>query len=66
MLDGLELVVALFEVGLVAVGGQELGVGELVVVADQREAAVGGGVVGDRWSASTVCSTCKRVLVILR
>lgn len=35
--DGLELVVALFEVGLVAVGGQDLGVGERVVVADQRE-----------------------------
>ena len=40
VLNGLELVVALFEVGLVAVGDQELGGGELVVVADQWEAAV--------------------------
>jgi len=45
--DALELVVALFEVRLVAVGGEQLGVGERVVVADQGEAAVGGGVVGD-------------------
>ena len=48
VLDGLQLVVAFLEVGLVAVGDQDLGVGELVVVGDQREAAVGGGVVADR------------------
>jgi hypothetical protein len=40
--------VALFEVGLVAVGGQQLGVGRRGVVGDQREAAVGAGVVGER------------------
>jgi hypothetical protein len=47
VVDGLELVVALLEVRLVAVGGQDLWVGELVVVADQREAAIAGGVVAD-------------------
>ena len=47
VLDGLQLVVALLEVGLVAVGGEQLGVGEVAVVADQGEAAVGGGVVAD-------------------
>ncbi len=47
VLDGLELVVALLEVGLVAVGAQQLGVDELLVVGDEREAAVGGGVVDD-------------------
>jgi len=41
------LVVAFLEVGLVAVGGEQLGVGEVLVVADQGEAAVGDGVVGD-------------------
>jgi hypothetical protein len=40
-------VVAFLEVRLVAVGGQQFGVGEVTVVADQGEAAVGGGVVGD-------------------
>jgi hypothetical protein len=44
---GLELVVAFLEVGLVAVGGEQLGVCELVVVGDERELPVGGGVVGD-------------------
>ena len=44
----LELVVALLEVRLVAVGDQDLRVGELVVVADQREAAVARGVAVDR------------------
>ena len=48
VLDALELVMALFEVGLVAVGAQQFGVGELVVVADQREAPVACGVVGNR------------------
>src|SRR5512144_2870782 len=47
VVDGLQLVVALFEVGLVAVGEQDVGVGEGVVVADQREAAVRRGVVAD-------------------
>jgi hypothetical protein len=40
-------VLPLFEVGLVAVCRQDLDVGELGVVADQREAAVGGGVAAD-------------------
>jgi hypothetical protein len=40
-------VVAAFEVGLVVVGGEQFCVGERGVVADQREAAVGRGVVGD-------------------
>src|SRR5260221_8733751 len=35
------------EVGLVAVGGQHLRVGHLLVVGDQREAAVACGAVGD-------------------
>jgi hypothetical protein len=47
VLDGLEQVVAAFEVGLVAVGGERLGVGQGGVVGDGREAAVGGRVVGD-------------------
>lgn len=34
-------------VGLVAVGAQQFGVRERLVVGDQGEAAVGGGVVGD-------------------
>jgi len=36
-------VVAFLEVWLVAVGGQQLGVGEVAVVADERELAVGRG-----------------------
>jgi hypothetical protein len=40
-------VVAPFEVGLVAVCGEYLGVGHVGVVGDQWEAAVAGGVVGD-------------------
>ena len=36
VLGGLEQVVAAFEVGLVAVGGQDVGVGERGVVGDQR------------------------------
>jgi predicted alpha/beta-hydrolase family hydrolase len=44
----LELMVTLLEVGLVAVGGEQIGGGEAVVVGDQREAAVAGSVVGDR------------------
>ena len=47
VLDGLEQVVAAFQVRLVAVGAEDLGVGQVAVVADQREAAVAGGVVGD-------------------
>src|SRR5665811_2198828 len=38
---------AAFQVRLVAVGAEDLGVGQVAVVADQREAAVAGGVVGD-------------------
>lgn len=38
---------ALLEVGLVAVGGQQLGVCEVAVVGDERELPVGRGVVGD-------------------
>ena len=48
--DGLgafEAVVAAFEVGLVAVGGEDLGRGEPGVVGDQRPAAVGGGSAAD-------------------
>ena len=44
--DGLgcfEAVVAAFEVGLVAVGGEDLGGGQVVVVGDQRPASVRGG-----------------------
>ena len=47
LLGAFELGVAAFQVGLVLVGGEHLGVGEVGVVGDQREAAVGGGVVGD-------------------
>ena len=46
MLDAFELGVAFLQVGLVFVGGEQLGVGQVTVVADQREAAVGGGVAG--------------------
>lgn len=46
--DAFELVVSFFEVGLVAVGGEGVGVGEVSVVGDQREAAVGGGFCGYR------------------
>ncbi|MGH3614525.1 MAG: hypothetical protein ACRDRK_18440 [Pseudonocardia sp.] len=42
---------AAFEVGLVAVGGQHLGVGQGGVVGDQGEAAVGGRVVGQHVEA---------------
>ncbi|MBK6501723.1 MAG: hypothetical protein IPG03_04975 [Candidatus Microthrix sp.] len=48
--DGLvvfEDVVSAFEVGLVAVRGEDFGVGEGGVVGDERETAVGGGVVGN-------------------
>src|SRR5450756_434853 len=38
---------AAFQVRLVAVGAEDLGVGQVAVVADQREGAVAGGVVGD-------------------
>ena len=50
--DGLvvfEDVVSAFEVGLVAVRGEDFGVGEGGVVGDERETAVGGGVVGNAW-----------------
>jgi hypothetical protein len=40
-------VVAPFEVGLVTVGGEYLGVGQVAVVGDQWETSVAGGVVGD-------------------
>ena len=46
-LGALELGVAFLQVGLVLVGGQQLGAGHGGVVADQREAAVGGGVARD-------------------
>ena len=46
VLDGFEQVGTALEVGLVAVGGQHLGVGQPGVVGHQREAAVGDGVVG--------------------
>lgn len=36
-----------FQVGLVSVGGQDFGVGEGAVVADQGEAAIAGGVGGE-------------------
>ncbi|MBK6438526.1 MAG: hypothetical protein IPF88_08005 [Candidatus Microthrix sp.] len=48
--DGLvafEEVVSAFEVGLVAVGGEDFGIGEMLVVGDERETAVAGGVVCD-------------------
>ena len=47
VLDALEEVVAPFEVGLVTVRGEYVGVGHVGVVSDQWEAAVAGGVVGD-------------------
>ena len=46
-LGALQLGVAFLQVGLVFVGGEQFRVGEVAVVADQREAAVGGGVVSD-------------------
>ena len=46
-LGALELGVAFLQVGLVLVGGQQLGAGHRGVVADQREAAVAGGVARD-------------------
>src|SRR6266540_1505550 len=48
VLDGLEQVVAAFEVGLVPVGDKRILLGQVPVVGDQREAAVAGGVVGDQ------------------
>ena len=39
--------VAPFEVGLIAIGGQHLGGGHGGVVGDERETAIGRGVVGD-------------------
>src|ERR1035437_1595512 len=47
VLDALEQVVSAFEVGLVAVGREDCGVGQVAVAGDQGEAAVAGGVVGD-------------------
>ena len=63
--DRLELVVADLEVGLVAVGREQFGVGELAVVVNQGELAVGGGVVATL-SASTVKVSVKIVVSVLR
>src|SRR5674476_682577 len=47
VLDAFEEVVAPFEVGLVTVRGEYLGVRQVAVISDQWEAAIAGGVVGD-------------------
>ena len=47
VLDALEQVVAAFEIRLVAVGGEHLSAGHVLVVGDQRPAAVADRVVGD-------------------
>src|SRR5665811_2583416 len=47
VLDAFEQVVAPFEIGLVAVGGEYLGVGQVGVVGNQWKASVAGGVVGE-------------------
>jgi hypothetical protein len=46
-LETLELGVPSFEMGLVLVRGEDLGVGESRVVGDEREAAVALGIEGD-------------------
>ena len=43
-----------FEIGLVFVSGEDLHVGEVTVVADQRKAAIAGRVIADVMSAATL------------
>ncbi len=40
MLDGFEQVVPAFEMGLVFVGGEDVGIGQVAVDGDQRKAAI--------------------------
>ncbi len=60
------MVVAFLEVRLVTVSGEQFGVGEVAVVADQWEAAVGRGVIGDlvTLSSSIWKVSLKIVLVV--
>ncbi len=66
MLGGFEQVVAAFEVGLVAVGGEDFGLGQRRVVCDEREAAIGNGVVGHNVGLGVPASSSATPPAVLR